>query len=127
MKGAELVSEHFWVFGMIEVKGDWVEFKDEGLFKRLIKSEKTKILHQAQDVLEVTPSVRVANSPTVRFHRNCTFFKLRQPFCSGTNVPRLSLDTGLLSDVFLSTISGNRPSIGTSFGNGILNLERRAC
>ena len=52
MRGTELVSEHFWVFGMIEVKGGWVEFKDEGLYKRLIKSEKAKILHQAQDVLD---------------------------------------------------------------------------
>ena len=42
MRGTELVSEHFWVFGMIEVEGGWIEFEDEELYKRLIKSEKPR-------------------------------------------------------------------------------------
>ena len=52
MRGTELVSEHFWVFGMIEVEGGWIEFEDEELYKRLIKSEKAKILQHAQEVLD---------------------------------------------------------------------------
>ena len=52
MRGSELVSEHFWAFDMIEVEGGWIEFKDDELYKRLNKSEKAKLLHQAQEVLD---------------------------------------------------------------------------
>ena len=42
IRGTELVWEHFWVFGMIEVEGGWIAFEDEELYKRLIKREKSR-------------------------------------------------------------------------------------
>ncbi len=51
-RGTQLVSEHFWVFGMIEVQGGWVQFEDESLYKRLIKSEKEKIIRHATVLLD---------------------------------------------------------------------------
>ena len=77
MRGTELVSEHFWVFGMIEVKGGWVEFKDEGLFKRLIKSEKAKILHQAQDVLDKAAKRKQALEKKRRGERKMTMLEFK--------------------------------------------------
>ena len=42
MKGSELVSEHFWVFGMIEVEGGWIEFESKLCTSGLSKVRKPK-------------------------------------------------------------------------------------
>ena len=110
MRGSELVSEHFWVFGMIEVEGGWVEFQDEELYKRFIRSEKAKILHHAQEVLDKATKRKHAEEKPKRNMKKTTMNEFKMLVKDVLNTDLHRNYEGNISDVY-DIIT---PPIGTS-------------